>query len=374
MVAIAVTNYTEVVALQKDGQGSINGATVVDRETGQRIAVKAKGVINATGPFTDTLRLMDDPKASKIVVPSSGVHIVLPSYYSPTTMGLLEPQTSDGRVIFLLPWENYTVAGTTDTPVEVSDRPAPLETEVQWILHELKHYLSKDVNVERGDVLAAWSGIRCPSPPSSSPPPRRRLAHPVPRPLVKDPGAKNTESLVRNHMIHVSDSKLLTIAGGKWTTYRQCALPFLSLRSILSTLPLPSPSLFISRFLLLGLVCVGWLRRRSTKPLASMVSPLPSPSVRRRVRLSHPLSFLSPSSSPLGVYILGGEHYSPSMYVKLIQRFGIDREVAEHLAKRFPHPHPHPSSLLLPISSSFALPFFTYLRLATVTALLRWQS
>jgi glycerol-3-phosphate dehydrogenase len=176
-------------------------------------------------------------------------------------MGLLDPQTSDGRMIFLLPWQDFTVAGTTDTLVEVTDRPAPLEYEVQWILHELKHYLSSDVNVERGDVLAAWSGIR---------------------PLVKDPSAKNTESLVRNHMIHVSPSDLITVAGGKWTTYRQMAEEAVD------------KSIEIFRL----------------KPLLA------------ECQTEH-------------VPVIGGESYSPSMYVKLIQRFGIQRDVAEHLAHSY---------------------------------------
>lgn len=119
------------------------------------------------------------------------------NYYGPKTMGLLDPATSDGRVIFFLPWQGNVIAGTTDSPTTVSQNPIPPEKEIQWILDEVRNYLSPDVKVRRGDVLSAWSGIR---------------------PLVKDPNAKNTESLVRNHMINVSPAGLLTIAGGKWTT------------------------------------------------------------------------------------------------------------------------------------------------------------
>jgi glycerol-3-phosphate dehydrogenase len=146
------------------------------------------------------------PKAAAelkpIVSPSSGVHITLPNYYSPRTMGLIDPSTSDGRVLFFLPWQGNTIAGTTDSPSTVDHEPRPKEEDIRWILEEVRRYLSPDIKVRRGDVLSAWSGIR---------------------PLVRDPAAKSTEGLVRNHMINVSDSGLVTIAGGKWTTYRAMA-------------------------------------------------------------------------------------------------------------------------------------------------------
>ena len=148
--------------------------------------------------FFMTLVIFQEVK--DIVCPSAGVHIILPDYYSPANMGLIDPETSDGRVIFLLPWLNHTIAGTTDTPCEVTPSPTPTEADISFILNEVKNYLSPDVTVRRGDVLSAWSGIR---------------------PLVKDPNNEgDTQELVRNHIIHVSPSNLVTIAGGKWTTYR----------------------------------------------------------------------------------------------------------------------------------------------------------
>lgn len=117
-------------------------------------------------------------------------------------MGLLDPATSDGRVIFFLPWQGNTIAGTTDTPAAVSRDPHAHEEEIRWVLEEVRRYLSPDIKVRRGDVLSAWSGLR---------------------PLVRNPSAGSTEGLVRNHMIYVSGSGLLTIAGGKWTTYRAMA-------------------------------------------------------------------------------------------------------------------------------------------------------
>lgn len=145
---------------------------------------------------------MDNPAHKPIVQPSAGVHITLPNYYSPRTMGLLDPATSDGRVIFFLPWEGGTIAGTTDAPAPVQSEPRAAEDEIRWVLEEVRRYLSPDIKVRRADVLSAWSGLR---------------------PLVRNPAANSTEGLVRNHMIYVSPSGLLTIAGGKWTTYRAMA-------------------------------------------------------------------------------------------------------------------------------------------------------
>lgn len=122
--------------------------------------------------------------------------------FSPDQMGLLDPSTSDGRVIFFLPWQKQTIAGTTDLPCEITHNPKPTEDEIMFILKEIKNYLNPDVEVRRGDVLSAWSGIR---------------------PLVSDPNKPNTQSLARNHIVHVSPTNLVTIAGGKWTTYRAMA-------------------------------------------------------------------------------------------------------------------------------------------------------
>jgi glycerol-3-phosphate dehydrogenase len=117
-------------------------------------------------------------------------------------MGLIDPSTSDGRVIFFLPWQGNVIAGTTDSAAEVTTTPRAQEEEIRWLLEEVRRYLAPDIKVRRGDVLSAWSGLR---------------------PLVRNPNAASTEGLVRNHMIHTSNSGLLTIAGGKWTTYRSMA-------------------------------------------------------------------------------------------------------------------------------------------------------
>ncbi|CAJ0920806.1 17017_t:CDS:10 [Entrophospora sp. SA101] len=256
----AVANHVEVIKVLKDESGTVNGARLRDNLTDEEWDVKAKGVISATGAFADGLRSLDDPKTEKIVAPSSGTHIILPNYYSPRNMGLLDPLTSDNRIIFLLPWEGNVIAGTTDSPADVTFEPLAKEEEIQWILEEIKRYLSADIKVRRGDVLAAWSGIR---------------------PLVRDPNAKNTSELVRSHMINVSDSKLITIAGGKWTTYRAMA--------------------------------------EDTVDKAIEVYGL------------NPLN----GSRTKDVKLIGSHGYSSTMFIKLIQQFGLETEVAQHLSNSY---------------------------------------
>lgn len=210
-----VLNYFDVKQLLKQ-DGKIIGVRAVDRETGEEHVVRAKSVVNATGPLADRILEMDadpqglppkTPQAPKMVVPSSGVHVVLPEYYCPRDIGLLDPLTSDGRVMFFLPWQGKVLAGTTDTPLKsVPENPVPSEVEIQDILKELQKYVV--FPVDRDDVLLAWSGIR---------------------PLVRDPlkapkhGDSGTQALVRSHLITVLPSNLITISGGKWTTYREMA-------------------------------------------------------------------------------------------------------------------------------------------------------
>ncbi|KAI9799978.1 MAG: mitochondrial glycerol-3-phosphate dehydrogenase [Phylliscum demangeonii] len=204
-----VVNHMEVTGLEKDEAGALTGARMRDLipgkngKTAEEFSVRAKVVVNATGPFTDSIRHMDEPGARPIVAPSSGVHVVLPDYFSPGNMGLIDPSTSDGRVIFLLPWQGNTLVGTTDDGAPAITRnPIAHQREIDWILAEVRTHLSPEIRVRRRDVLAAWSGIR---------------------PLVRDPKVKNTASVVRSHLVDVSGSGLLTCAGGKWTTYRQMA-------------------------------------------------------------------------------------------------------------------------------------------------------
>ena len=199
MYGAAVANYTQVQGILRDGEGRIVGATVKDVLGGEEFDVHAKVVVNSTGPFSDGVRRLADAASPQMIAPSAGVHITLPDYYAPDSSGLIVPKTKDGRVVFLLPWLGHTIAGTTDSASEITMDPQPSEQEIKFILDAVKDYLT--VDVRRSDVLSAWSGIR---------------------PLALDPSAADTASISRDHVICEEDG-LLTIAGGKWTTYRRMA-------------------------------------------------------------------------------------------------------------------------------------------------------
>ncbi|KAL8145842.1 glycerol-3-phosphate dehydrogenase SDP6, mitochondrial isoform X2 [Apium graveolens] len=201
LAGAAVLNYAEVVSfLKEDGSGRIIGARIRNNLTGDEFDTYAKVIVNAAGPFCDAVRNLADKDVKPIICPSSGVHIVLPDYYSPEGMGLIVPKTKDGRVVFMLPWLGRTVAGTTDSETPITMLPEPHENEIQFILDAISDYLN--VKVRRTDVLSAWSGIR---------------------PLAIDPTAKNTESISRDHVVCEEFPGLVTITGGKWTTYRGMA-------------------------------------------------------------------------------------------------------------------------------------------------------
>ncbi|XP_057271700.1 glycerol-3-phosphate dehydrogenase, mitochondrial isoform X2 [Pezoporus wallicus] len=215
----ATANYTEVLRLLKttdpaSGKERVCGVRCRDVLTGQEFDVKAKCVINATGPFTDSVRKMDDQEVPNICQPSAGVHIVMPGYYSPDHMGLLDPATSDGRVIFFLPWEKMTIAGTTDSPTDVTSHPIPTEEDINFILNEVRNYLSADVE------------------------------------------------------------------GGKWTTYRAMA----------------------------------------KDAIDAAVE-------------AHNLK--AGSSKTLGLQLQGAEDWSPTLYIRLVQDYGLESEVAQHLASTY---------------------------------------
>ncbi|XP_043707198.1 glycerol-3-phosphate dehydrogenase SDP6, mitochondrial [Telopea speciosissima] len=201
LAGAAVLNYAEVITFLKDEvTGRIIGARIQDNLSGKEFDTYAKVVVNAAGPFCDSVRRMADKDAPVMICPSSGVHVVLPDYYSPEGMGLIVPKTKDGRVVFMLPWLGRTVAGTTDSSTRITMLPEPHEDEIQFILDAICDYLN--VKVRRTDVLSAWSGIR---------------------PLAMDPSAKNTESISRDHVVCEDYPGLITISGGKWTTYRSMA-------------------------------------------------------------------------------------------------------------------------------------------------------
>jgi glycerol-3-phosphate dehydrogenase len=159
-------NHAEVTKLEKDSNGRICGARIKDIVAGRNSSdeehvIYAKGVINATGPFSDGIEKLDDPSRKDLVAPSSGVHIVLPGDFSREDMGVLQA-SSDGRVIFFLPWEGRVIAGTTDNPCSIQAEPVAKEEEIGFILKEIRKFLTPEKSLSRDDVLAAWSGKLCP--------------------------------------------------------------------------------------------------------------------------------------------------------------------------------------------------------------------
>ncbi len=193
-------NACEVVGLLKEGD-EVYGARLLDRESGERFEVCARVVINATGVFVDDVRRLDEPDAEDMVSPSQGVHVVLPGRFLNSQTAIMVPQTADGRVLFAIPWYDKLVVGTTDTAVErPSAEPRPLEEELEFLLTHAQEYLAHPPT--RADVLSCFAGLR---------------------PLVSAGKGKRTAALSRDHTLHVSRSGLITVTGGKWTTYRKMA-------------------------------------------------------------------------------------------------------------------------------------------------------
>ena len=198
-----VLNYAAAVGMTLDADGFVNGVTMEDRETGQRHALSARVVVNATGVFTDETRRLADPGAQTMVSPSQGIHLVFDRSFLAGNTAIMVPHTSDGRVLFAIPWNDRTLVGTTDTPIETASyEPLPLEEEIDFVLDTARQYLSRPPS--RADVLSIFVGIR---------------------PLVKAAGSDSTKTsaLSRDHTIQIDASGLLTIVGGKWTTYRHMA-------------------------------------------------------------------------------------------------------------------------------------------------------
>lgn len=197
----ALLNYAKVVELTHDASGVVDGLVVAELESGRRFPIRARCVINATGAFGDAVRKMDDPAAAALIAPSQGIHIVVERSFLPGDTALIVPKTSDGRVMFAIPWHGHTLIGTTDTPIDdVSLEPRAHEKEIAFLLDAASRYLVKAPT--RADILSVFTGIR---------------------PLVKASSTKRTSTLARDHTIEVSKSQLITILGGKWTTYRKMA-------------------------------------------------------------------------------------------------------------------------------------------------------
>jgi len=194
-------NHAPVEGLIHDGGGFVRGVEVRDLETDEPRAIRARSVVNATGVFTDSVRRMDRADASPMIRPSQGIHIVLDRRFHPGESAIMVPHTDDGRVLFAVPWHGKVLVGTTDTPVDTPDiEPRPLREEVEYVLRHAARYLEEDPGVD--DVLSAFAGLR---------------------PLVGAGDDEDTAALSRDHTLQVSRSGLVTITGGKRTTYRKMA-------------------------------------------------------------------------------------------------------------------------------------------------------
>ena len=208
-------NYVRVTGLTKDAEGFLNGVTARDMETGEEFEARAEVVINATGPFSDGLRRMEDHSAAPMIAPSQGIHLVFDRSFLPGESAIMVPHTSDGRVMFAIPWHNHALIGTTDTPIgEATLEPVAMDQEIEFILSNASQYLAKKPT--RADVLSVFAGIR---------------------PLVRAAESGNTAALSRDHTIQIGKSGLLTICGGKWTTYRHMAEDCVNQAAMLARLP-----------------------------------------------------------------------------------------------------------------------------------------
>lgn len=195
-----IINYFPVSSLTSKS-GLLKGVVANDLESGKEYQLEAKVIVNATGPFTDSIRKMDDINCKPFIKPSQGVHIVLDKSFLPGDSAIMVPHTDDGRVLFAIPWHDKIIVGTTDTPIEKAEiEPTPMKEEIDFLLKHTARYLTKDPTKE--DVLSVFAGIR---------------------PLVNNPEAENTAAISREHVVSISKTGLVTIAGGKWTTYRKMA-------------------------------------------------------------------------------------------------------------------------------------------------------
>ena len=193
-------NYTKLDSLNYN-YDKISGVNITDQESGDSYAVKCKSVINATGVFSDSIRKMDKPDVKPIMTSSQGIHLVFDKKFLPKDTAIMIPTTDDGRVLFVVPWLDKIIVGTTDTFVEeYLLEPIALQEEIDYIIEHIARYLTLDPT--KDDIQSVFVGLR---------------------PLVKNSDSENTSEISREHVINVSDKGLVSIAGGKWTTYRKMA-------------------------------------------------------------------------------------------------------------------------------------------------------
>ncbi|MFL5808039.1 MAG: glycerol-3-phosphate dehydrogenase/oxidase [Flavisolibacter sp.] len=195
-----LVNYCKVVGFEKSN-GKLTAVKMIDLESNREYAVRSKSVVNATGVFVDDVLEMDQPGAKPLVRPSQGIHLVVNKSFLKNDHALMIPQTSDGRVLFAVPWHDHLLLGTTDTALEsTSTEPMALEQEIRFILDTVKNYFSNPPTA--CDILSVFAGLR---------------------PLAASKNINNTREISRDHKLIVNPSGLVTITGGKWTTYRRMA-------------------------------------------------------------------------------------------------------------------------------------------------------
>lgn len=259
----ATLNHAELISFDKTAEGKITAANIVSKlpeEAGLTLKIKAKVFVNCTGPFSDAVRLMANENEEERISPSKGVHILVPKAFLPGKEAMLIPKTKDGRVVFVIPFENKVMVGTTDTPYQNLGKEPLLESEeVDYLLETMQPFFSK--MPERKDVLAGFAGLR---------------------PLISAKGAnrKDTKSLLRDHAVEVDDtSGLISLLGGKWTTYRLMGQD------------------------VIDAVCekLGVEAESQTK--------------------HH--------------YLVGGENYQPENYRNLMNAYGIDEDIARHVSGKY---------------------------------------
>ncbi len=211
----SVLNYVRVTGLTKGSDGFVNGVTALDGETGREFTAEAKVVINATGAFADELRRAADHSVEPLIAPSQGIHLVFDGSFLSSESAIMVPHTSDGRVMFAIPWHGHTLVGTTDTPVpSAALEPLAQEQEIDFILETAALYLARKPT--RADIQSVFAGIR---------------------PLVREGDSSNTAALSRGHTVRVEQSGMITVCGGKWTTYRNMAEDCVNHAAMLGHLP-----------------------------------------------------------------------------------------------------------------------------------------
>jgi len=193
-------NHNEVIGFLYNDKGKVSGVEVINKITNETYKVESENIINAAGVFADEVVKLDSSKEKQMLDLSSGTHIILDKKYLPNQEGLMIPKTEDGRVLFILPWMGKCLVGTTDDPTKLQTHPEVKENDIEYILRHLKIYF--DLEIKKEEILASWCGIR---------------------PLVRPEENQDTSNIVREHEIRETKSGLVSIIGGKWTTYRKMA-------------------------------------------------------------------------------------------------------------------------------------------------------